>query len=98
MASPWRAGRLHAPGAQGLVVTASIVIVLGPAVRVTAKRWNQITGIAAPLSPLWGSCPDRDPTLAGKLPGLLPERGRQAPVLAADDTAGTAGEDELVEQ
>ena len=40
---------------------------------------------------------DRDPTSAGKLPGLLPERSRQAPVLAVDDAAGTAGEDELVE-
>ncbi len=33
------------------MVTASIVIVLGPAVRVTAKHWNQITTAAARISP-----------------------------------------------
>ena len=36
-------------------------------------------------------------TSSGKLPGLLPERSRQALALAVDEAAGAAGEDELVE-
>ena len=35
--------RVERPGREGPMVTVSIVIVLGPAVRVTAKRWDRIT-------------------------------------------------------
>src|SRR5271166_2482888 len=72
----WRllgAGRLHMPGARRLVVNVSIAILLGPAVRVTAKRWYQITSAAgrrAPSSPgPWPPCRGRTRCRCGRSSG-----------------------------